>query len=102
MSDALAPLGLVGVPLAAGWQRSLSILGWAVVPNDVVYPVSLRVVGEERITAPTGEVDCWKLEVVAGKERRTEWVRKSDGVGLRSFDHALTAKGHRHYDLLNP
>ena len=71
-------------------------------PNDAFYPMSLRVVGEERIATPSGEFDCWKLFVTAGKQRRTEWVRKSDGVALRSVDHALTDKGQRQYVLLNP
>ena len=102
ISDALAPLALVGVPLETGWTGSLSIIGWAVVPNDVFYPVALRVVGEERLTIQSGDVDCWKLSVVAGRDRRIEWVRKSDGVALRSIDVSYTAQGRRQYELLNP
>jgi hypothetical protein len=68
----------------------------------VFYPVTLRVIGEERITTPAGAFDCWKLSVVAGRQRRVEWVRKSDGLALRSYDEAATPRGRRQYDLLNP
>jgi hypothetical protein len=102
VSDAIAPLGLVGVPLSRDWSGRLSVPGWAVVPTDVFYPVTLRVVGEERLSTAAGSFDCWKLSVVAGRERRVQWVRKSDGLALRSYDEVATPKGHRQYDLLNP
>jgi hypothetical protein len=54
ISDALAPLGLVGVGLSPDWRGSLSIIGWAVVPNDLFYPVTLRVVGEEKLSTSHG------------------------------------------------
>jgi hypothetical protein len=103
LSDALAPLGLLGVRLVPGWRGSVSVVGWAVVANDVFYPVTLRVVGEEKLPTPDGIVDCWTLRVSAGPEQRTEWVRKSDGVALRSRDESPpTAKGRREFILLNP
>jgi hypothetical protein len=102
IADVIAPLALVGVPLSLDWSRSMSVPGWAVVPTDVFYPVTLRVIGEERITTPAGAFDCWKLSVVAGRQRRVEWVRKSDGLALRSYDEAATPRGRRQYDLLNP
>ena len=83
---AMAPLALSGVQLASGMTASLSLIGWAVVPMDVFHPVTLQVIGEERIATATGSYDCWKLEVIAGADRRIEWVRKSDGLGLRSDD----------------
>ena len=43
-------LGLVGVRLSPGWRGSVSIVGWAVVPSDAFYPVTLRVVGEEKLS----------------------------------------------------
>lgn len=99
LSDGLAPLGLAGVPLSSSWRGSLSVIGWAVVPRDVFYPATLEVVGDERITTPLGTFDCWKLNIVAGSEHRIEWVRKSDGVGVRSLDTAGTPRGHRQFEL---
>jgi hypothetical protein len=102
LSDAIAPLALAGVHLSRNWSAGVSILGWAVVSRDVFYPATLRVIGEERISTPRGVFDCWKLAVAAGRQRRIEWVRKSDGLGLRSYDEAPTPKGHRQFVLLNP
>jgi len=102
LSDAMAPLALSGVQLASGMTTSLSLIGWAVVPMDVFHPVTLRVIGEELIATATGSYDCWKLEVIAGADRRIEWVRKSDGLGLRSDDTQLTARGHRRFELVDP
>ena len=98
LSDALAPLGLLGVPLSSRWRASVSIVGWAVVPTDVFYPATLRVIGEERLSTASGLVDCWKLRVVAGTQQRTEWVRKSDGLALRSRDESPPGpKGYREF-----
>ena len=102
VSDAIALFALAGVPMSADWSRTMSVPGWAVIPTDVLYPVTLRVIGEERIATPTGVFDCWKVSVVVGRQRRIEWVRKTDGVALRSYDEVPTPNGHRQYDLVNP
>jgi len=102
LSDALAPFALEGVPLSSRWRASVSIVGWAVVPNDVFFPATLEVIGEERLKTTSGSFDCWKLRAIAGPERRTEWVRKSDGVALRSLDETPSAKGRREFVLLDP
>ena len=81
-SDALGPLWFMGVPLVAGAVFEQQLLGWAVVPNDVLMPLRLRVVGSERIDTPAGEFDCWKLAVTAGDETHYHWVRKSDHLGV--------------------
>jgi hypothetical protein len=102
VSDAIALVALAGVPLSPGWSRAMSVPGWAVIPTDVLYPITLHVIGEERIETPTGVFDCWKVSVVVGQQRRIEWVRKTDGVALRSYDPVATPNGHRQYDLVNP
>jgi hypothetical protein len=99
LSDALAPLALTGVSITNGWRASVSALGWAVREYDVFYPATLRVIGSERYAS----FDCWKIRVVAGTQRRTEWVRKSDGIALRSVDEAPPgSRGRREFVLLNP
>jgi hypothetical protein len=102
LSDAMAPLALAGAPLTQGSTFSLSLVGWAVVPMDVFYPVTVRVVGEERLQTRSGVFDCWKLDVAAGSQHRVEWVRKSDGIGLRSIDTQATPRGNRRFELLDP
>jgi len=60
--------------------------GWAVRADDVLYPIELRVVAEERVTVPAGTFDCWRLVVTTGNRLIDYWVRKRDGVGVRSRD----------------
>jgi hypothetical protein len=99
LSDALAPVALAGVPITNDWSASASMLGWAVREFDLFYPVTLRVIGSERY----GSVDCWKIRVVAGAQQRTQWVRKSDGIALRSVDDATPGpRGRREFVLVNP
>jgi len=97
--DAIAAMALAGVRLAPDWRASVSVLGWGVIASDVYFPVSLRVVGDERLTTPRGVFDCWKLAVDARGIRRTEWVRKSDGLALRVDGAPATLRGIRRLEL---
>ncbi|HJU66517.1 MAG TPA: hypothetical protein VJ596_12595 [Gemmatimonadaceae bacterium] len=90
-SEALGRIFLMGARLDATWQAELAFLGWAVVPTDVVYPFSLRVVGSERVTVPAGTFDCWKLAVVVGGKTQWSWVRKSDHLGVMTRDESMTS-----------
>jgi hypothetical protein len=91
LTDALAPLLFSTVTIGQGWRGSLSMLGWAVRPNDVFVSVALRVDGSERVTVPAGTFDCWKLTVAVGDRTFGYWVRKRDGVGVLSRDTTLRA-----------
>lgn len=102
LSDAIAPLALAGVRLAPGDAFSLSVIGWAVTPMDVFYPATIRVTGEEQLNTSKGVFDCWKLDVTSGSQHRVEWVRKSDGLALRSYDTRSTSRGNRRFELLDP
>lgn len=86
LADAFAPLYLASVPLSASWQGRVTILGWAVVPNDVMIPVEMRVTGAEDVTVPAGRFECWKLNLRYAGGALTYWVRKSDGVGVRTME----------------
>jgi hypothetical protein len=86
LTDALAPLFLAAADLDRFWARRVSIVGWAVVPNDVAYRVELRVVGEDLVGTPAGTFDCWRLVVTARGRVIDYWVRKRDGVAVRSRD----------------
>jgi hypothetical protein len=93
LSDALAPVILMGVPLHREWSASVSLVGWAVVTRDVIMPIELRVVGEEVVRVPAGRLDCWRLSVRFFGKEMSYWVRKSDGLGVRSLDE--TGAGFR-------
>ena len=81
-SETLAPVYFMGVPLFPGAEFDLSVLGWAVVPNNVLVPMRMKVVGSERIETPAGTFDCWKFVIDVGQETHYHWVRKSDGLGV--------------------
>jgi hypothetical protein len=83
LSDALTPVYLAAVPLGAQWQGSVTVLGWAVIPKDVLHPVELRVTGEERVRVPAGTFDCWRMTIRHSGGVIDYWVRKSDGIAVR-------------------
>ena len=92
ITNGFAPVYLAAVQLAPGWSRSLSVVGWAVRDEDVSVPIELRVVGEERLQVPAGRFDCWKLSLKSGHRRLWYWVRKSDGIGVRTLDDSEMAR----------
>ena len=101
MTETLAPLMLAAAELSPGWHRSVSLLGWAVRPGDVFSSVDLRVVGEEIIQVPAGTFDCWRLELRAADHVIGYWVRKSDGLGVRTRDASRKlTKGVRDIELV--
>jgi hypothetical protein len=81
-SDALAPVYFMGVPLLPGAEFDVSILGWAVVPNNVLVPMHMKITGSDRIETPAGTFDCWKFVISVGRETHYHWVRKDDGLGV--------------------
>jgi hypothetical protein len=83
-SDVLGPLYFMGVPLLPGAEFDVSMLGWAVVPNDVLVPMRMKVDGSERIETPAGTFDCWRFAVTVDGETHYHWVRKSDHLGVRT------------------
>ena len=95
LSDALTPLYLTTIPLSAGWQGSVTLLGWAVVPKDVLHPVELRVTGEERVKVAAGTFDCWRMTVGYMGSVIEYWVRKSDGLAVRSIERNNPPGGER-------
>lgn len=102
ISEALSPVMLTSVKLTPGWRRSLSLLGWAVRPTDLLSSVELRLVGADRITVPAGAFDCWRLELATGTHRVTYWVRKSDGLGILTRDESKrSGKGIREMVLVH-
>jgi len=86
VADAFAPILFAAIDLRAGWTGSASLVGWAVVSRDIFMPVKLRVEGEDSVSVPAGRFDCWRLSVVGGRRAVSNWVRKSDGVGVRSVE----------------
>ena len=87
VTDAFAPLYHTGVKMDAKWVGSLSTLGWAVRDDDVFTSMAMKVEGEEKIRVPVGEFPCWRVAIdLANGQHVVYWVRKSDGLGIRSVD----------------
>jgi hypothetical protein len=83
-SEALAPFLLEAVTLHSDWKARVALIGWAVRPDDVYYPITLRVDGEEHATVPAGTFESWRLSISIGTGEMEYWVRKSDGLGIRT------------------
>jgi len=83
VADLFSPIYLAAVPLDRQWTGRVMVLGWAVVPKDVFYPVELRVTGEQLLTVPAGRFDCWTLSIRYPGGVLESWIRKSDGIALR-------------------
>jgi hypothetical protein len=101
ISDAIAPVILSAVPLSGQWQGSLTLLGWAVIPMDVLHPVELRVTGEERVRVPAGTFDCWRVRITYAGSTIDYWVRKSDGIGVRTTERNMPSGGERTVTLVS-
>ena len=101
ISDAIAPVILSAVPLSAQWQGSLTLLGWAVIPMDVLHAVELRVTGEERVQVPAGTFDCWRMRITYAGSAIDYWVRKSDGIGVRTIERNMPSGGERTVTLVS-
>jgi hypothetical protein len=93
IADAFAPVLLGAVDLRAGWTGSASVVGWAVVDRDVSVRIQLRVEDDEVISVPAGRFECWRLSIRAGPRVFSYWVRKADGVAVRSLERM--ANGER-------
>jgi hypothetical protein len=72
-----------GLPLATAWRDSATMLvidaGGA-----ALTPVTLSVEGEERITVPAGEFDCWIVAIEAERASGRLWVTKQGQLVVRS------------------
>lgn len=101
LSDAFAPVYLATVPLSAHWQGSVTLLGWAVIPKDVLRPVELRVTGEERVRVPAGTFDCWRMTISHSGGVIDYWVRKSDGIAVRLVERNVPVGGERVVTLVS-
>ena len=103
-------IGPQALPLARDWSARVPLTPaplpvW--LPPRVprargVESTTLRVVGEERVTVPAGEFDCWKVDITGGPRiypretyaRHTMWVAKQGGWVVKRVETiAHTATG---------
>ncbi|MFL5639319.1 MAG: hypothetical protein ACJ78M_08095, partial [Gemmatimonadaceae bacterium] len=86
ISESVAPVFLMAVPLARDWRGSATLLGWAVRDDDVVLPIELRVDAKDTVSVPAGRFECWRLSLRFSGKQIDYWVRTSDGLGVRLLD----------------
>ncbi|MGI8498513.1 MAG: anti-sigma factor family protein [Gemmatimonadaceae bacterium] len=89
--DGTALVLLQSSAVAAGWRGSASIVGWGAAPSDLIYPLELRQISEERIEVPAGTFDCWKIAISDGHRVQDVWIRKTDRLAVMSRDSTRTA-----------
>lgn len=91
VGDAMALVLFQGVRLDRAWKGSAAIVGWGSAQADLLYPIELRVTGEESVAVPAGTFACWTIDVTAGRRTQRVWVRKSDQLAVMSRDSTMVA-----------
>ena len=83
VNTAAVDVVLASLPLAAAWRDSAEML---VVDGGgaALTPVGLAIEGEERITVPAGDFDCWIVSLEAERASARLWVTKLGQVVARS------------------
>ena len=84
--DGLPPILLGAVALSPGWSGSASMLGWTIRDDDVSAPIQFRVEREEVVSVPAGRFECWRMSLSLSGHVLAFWVRKGDGIAVRSFE----------------
>lgn len=83
VNSAAVDAAMASLPLAAAWRDSAEML---VVDagGAALTPVSLAIEGEERITVPAGDFDCWVVSVETERASARLWVTKLGQIVARS------------------
>jgi hypothetical protein len=74
---------VTALPLATAWRDSATMLVMDA-GGAAMTPVTLSVEGEERITVPAGEFDCWIVAIEAERASGRLWVTKQGQLVARS------------------
>jgi len=74
---------LTGLPLTSTWRDSATML-LVDAGGSVITPVVLSVEGEEHVSAPAGEYDCWIVAVETERGSERLWVTKQGQIVVRA------------------
>ena len=74
---------LASLPLAAAWRDSAEMV-LVDAGGAALTPVSLAVEGEEHVTVPAGDFDCWIVSLETERASARLWVTKVGQVVVRS------------------
>ena len=84
LANAMAMDVVIGaLPLGAAWRDSATMI---VIDagGSAITPVSLSVEGEEKITVPAGEFDCWIVSIESERASARLWLTKQGQIVVRS------------------
>lgn len=76
-------LMLTAVPLTSTWRDSATML-LVDAGGSVITPATLSVDGEEHVSAPAGEYDCWIVSVETERGSERLWVTKQGQIVVRA------------------
>ena len=71
------------LPLSAAWRDSASLI-LIDAGGSTLTPATLAVEGEEHVTVPAGEFDCWIVSVEAERASERLWVTKQGQIVVRA------------------
>lgn len=71
------------LPLAAAWRDSAAVL-LLDSGGSVIVPVTLAVEGEEHVTVPSGDYDCWIVSIESERGSERLWVTKQGQIVVRA------------------
>ena len=83
VNSAAVDAALTSVPLAAAWRDSAEML-LVDAGGAALTPVTFSIEGEERITVPAGDFDCWVVSLETERASARLWVTKQGQIVARS------------------
>ena len=83
LTAAHAETALRGLPLAAGWRDSVSVVVTDLAKTTVV-PAALIVTGQETVVTAAGSYDCWIVALTTEVGQTQYWVSKTDRTVVRT------------------
>lgn len=83
VNSAAVDAALASLPLATAWRDSAEML-LVDAGGAALTPVSLAIEGEERITVPAGDFDCWIVSLETERASERLWVTKLGQIVARS------------------
>jgi hypothetical protein len=97
-TDAQTEAVLSLFPLAADWRDSIAVMVTGVGRTTAIR-AEVAVLGEERITTPSGTFDCWLVTLTSDVGATTYWVSKRDRLVVRSMRLVPESGGLLIYEL---
>jgi hypothetical protein len=90
---------LAMLPLKEGWKGQAAVLELA--QHPLFSPLTLQVEGDDRLSVPAGEFDCWRVAVSGQGIDEHYWVAKQNGDVIRTREPIGDQGGMLQLDLVS-